>query len=564
MLWQISLFVAVSSFAYACKTECLTACVAGNATECLDLCMCKEEHAIKVELEDGQEYILKKATNPDVSLEAELGCDVECSQTCLRFATGFGLISCQEYCGCHDLIFKVTWGKGKNGTKGEYTVIIDPLAVSPPLSPVPRSPPNTTTDSGSDNKTLPEQPSGTPAPVLPVPVPVAPEASTNSTSAPSTPTSQESAPSSSSQDSKSSDSSVQEPATNSEPADQKQPAAPVPDASPVVPLIPAVEPSTPAAPSENQTVTSNDSASNETATPPASSQETPEAPTEPEAPLSIESVIPVVPASSEQAKSDEPVLVVPDALAPANNTQTENVTVEVVPIAVEVPKKEEVPLSTEAPASSEDSTSDAFGSSENSTSSAAQDSPVLPASTSDSSLSTPSVTPAVPATSVEIPSSASSSSEASVSSNETQTPQPSVSAPEASASPNATDTLPVDVAPQTAQNEAAPLNVDPSATGEAVQPINTMGFIPRVTLASCETQCIALCNNLSQDDVCLMNCKSNFCTAIVEQPSRWHLWVLSALLFSVAFAIYWALNNLGKKNSRPYEAELSQYYRLSD
>jgi hypothetical protein len=123
--------------------------------------------------------------------------------------------------------------------------------------------------------------------------------------------------------------------------------------------------------------------------------------------------------------------------------------------------------------------------------------------------------------------------------------------------------LPEPLAPADLTPSGLPQN-DPLAAPEAVPQVTAFSFIPRNSLGSCEGQCASLCSKLAQDDSCLKTCSASFCMEAPSAPSHGYLWVLTAVLLSVACLIYWGLHNLGKKQLMPYQEELSEYYRLRD
>jgi hypothetical protein len=131
MLWQICLLVAGSSFAKACTVECIRSCIDVKGSECLDTCLCTDKHFLQISLEEGIHYLIKKVSSEELSINAEASCDLECSRTCERLATGFGLISCHEYCGCQDFIFKVKvkWSQAQyQKQEGTLQVSLDSLS----------------------------------------------------------------------------------------------------------------------------------------------------------------------------------------------------------------------------------------------------------------------------------------------------------------------------------------------------------------------------------------------------------------------------------------------------
>jgi hypothetical protein len=122
---------------------------------------------------------------------------------------------------------------------------------------------------------------------------------------------------------------------------------------------------------------------------------------------------------------------------------------------------------------------------------------------------------------------------------------------------------PTDQPADSPSSASAPtIQAEDSLAPEGVQPIAAFGFIPSLPQDSCAAKCTSMCSNLSEEPFCLQHCTSSFCT-VAPEVSHWYLWVLSFILFSVAFGIYWSLNHLGKRGLRPQETELSQYYTLS-
>jgi hypothetical protein len=137
--------------------------------------------------------------------------------------------------------------------------------------------------------------------------------------------------------------------------------------------------------------------------------------------------------------------------------------------------------------------------------------------------------------------------------------QPEESSSQSESSPDEHPSVPAEVPASSGTPQR-----DPLAAPEAVQQVSAFGFIPRSSLGSCEGQCEVLCSNLAQDDSCVKTCNANFCMEVPPTPSHGYLWVLTAVLLSVACLIYWGLHNLGKKQLMPYQEELSGYYRLRD
>lgn len=109
------LVLGVLSGVLGCDKPCLSNCYgAEESSDCLQLCGCEFPYSIthfggRVITEDGREFLIQDIPNSERYYVADVyDCKMRCGQLCFRFAKGWNLLKCVDFCGCGMFVTETT------------------------------------------------------------------------------------------------------------------------------------------------------------------------------------------------------------------------------------------------------------------------------------------------------------------------------------------------------------------------------------------------------------------------------------------------------------------------
>lgn len=110
------LLLGVLGSVYGCDKPCLSNCYGGaeESAHCLQLCECEYPYSIarfggRVVTEDGREFVITDIPSSESYYVSEVyDCKLRCGQLCFRFAQGWNLLKCVDFCGCGMFVTETT------------------------------------------------------------------------------------------------------------------------------------------------------------------------------------------------------------------------------------------------------------------------------------------------------------------------------------------------------------------------------------------------------------------------------------------------------------------------